>query len=111
MLWNRRCVTDRERQEQRRIGDAGNGQDAAILHAAAAGRDLAGRTWSFRGQAVPPAAQSKNPQSIFALGILLFGVADGARTHDNRNHNPGLYQLSYSHRRRTLFYSKKLLDF
>ena len=28
-----------------------------------------------------------------------FGVADGARTHDNRNHNPGLYQLSYSHRR------------
>ena len=25
------------------------------------------------------------------------GVADGARTHDNRNHNPGLYQLSYSH--------------
>ena len=28
----------------------------------------------------------------------LLGVADGARTHDNRNHNPGLYQLSYSHR-------------
>lgn len=27
----------------------------------------------------------------------LSGVADGARTHDNRNHNPGLYQLSYSH--------------
>ena len=26
-------------------------------------------------------------------------MADGARTHDNRNHNPGLYQLSYSHRR------------
>ena len=22
---------------------------------------------------------------------------DGARTHDNRNHNPGLYQLSYVH--------------
>ena len=28
---------------------------------------------------------------------LNFGVADGTRTHDNRNHNPGLYQLSYSH--------------
>ena len=28
---------------------------------------------------------------------LKTGVADGARTHDNRNHNPGLYQLSYSH--------------
>ena len=26
-----------------------------------------------------------------------FGVADGTRTHDNWNHNPGLYQLSYSH--------------
>ena len=26
-----------------------------------------------------------------------FGVADGTRTRDNRNHNPGLYQLSYSH--------------
>ena len=29
----------------------------------------------------------------------MFGVADGTRTHDDRNHNPGLYQLSYSHRR------------
>lgn len=25
------------------------------------------------------------------------GVTDGDRTRDNRNHNPGLYQLSYSH--------------
>ncbi len=25
------------------------------------------------------------------------GVADGTRTRDNWNHNPGLYQLSYSH--------------
>ena len=24
---------------------------------------------------------------------------DGVRTHDNRNHNPGLYQLSYDHHR------------
>ena len=31
--------------------------------------------------------------------VVNIGVADGARTHDNRNHNPGLYQLSYSHRR------------
>ena len=23
------------------------------------------------------------------------GAIDGARTRDNRNHNPGLYQLSY----------------
>ena len=25
-------------------------------------------------------------------------VNDGDRTHDHRNHNPGLYQLSYVHR-------------
>ena len=25
------------------------------------------------------------------------GVADGTRTHDGWNHNPGLYQLSYGH--------------
>ena len=34
------------------------------------------------------------------LGFLLkpvFGVADGTRTHDDQNHNLGLYQLSYSH--------------
>lgn len=24
-------------------------------------------------------------------------MANGTRTHDNWNHNPGLYQLSYSH--------------
>src|SRR5215472_16871216 len=29
------------------------------------------------------------------------GVDDGTRTHDGRDHNPGLYQLSYVHRRRT----------
>ncbi len=28
----------------------------------------------------------------------LDGVADGTRTHDDQNHNLGLYQLSYSHR-------------
>jgi hypothetical protein len=27
-------------------------------------------------------------------------VIDGTRTRDNRNHNPGLYQLSYDHRYR-----------
>jgi hypothetical protein len=25
-------------------------------------------------------------------------VADGIRTRDHRDHNPGLYQLSYRHR-------------
>ncbi|GEM_PF-4993180 len=27
-------------------------------------------------------------------------MIDGTRTRDNRNHNPGLYQLSYDHRYR-----------
>ncbi|CAH16066.1 hypothetical protein lpl1827 [Legionella pneumophila str. Lens] len=27
------------------------------------------------------------------------GVNDGTRTHDNRDHNPGLYQLSYAHQK------------
>jgi hypothetical protein len=31
--------------------------------------------------------------------ICSYGVADGTRTHDDQNHNLGLYQLSYSHRR------------
>jgi hypothetical protein len=26
------------------------------------------------------------------------GVAEGTRTPDHRDHNPGLYQLSYRHR-------------
>ena len=25
------------------------------------------------------------------------GVGDGTRTRDDRDHNPGLYQLSYTH--------------
>ena len=32
-------------------------------------------------------------------GFGVFGVADGTRTHDDQNHNLGLYQLSYSHLR------------
>ena len=34
------------------------------------------------------------------LRSLFDGVADGTRTHDDQNHNLGLYQLSYSHRRK-----------
>ncbi len=31
------------------------------------------------------------------LNLTVNGVAERARTVDNWNHNPGLYQLSYSH--------------
>ncbi len=44
------------------------------------------------------------PRCLFSLDIS-GGVADGARTHDNQNHNLGLYQLSYSHHRKDTDYS------
>jgi hypothetical protein len=31
----------------------------------------------------------------------LYGVGEGVRTLGHRNHNPALYQLSYTHRERT----------
>src|SRR5471032_2642915 len=45
-------------------------------------------------------AEACNP----LIFLQFCGVADGARTHDNRNHNPGLYQLSYSHHCLTSYY-------
>ena len=41
----------------------------------------------------------KEKSELKGLNSLSFlnGVGDGTRTHDNRNHNPGLYQLSYTH--------------
>ncbi len=35
-----------------------------------------------------------------APDLRLCGVSDGARTRDNRDHNPVLYQLSYTHHER-----------
>jgi hypothetical protein len=37
------------------------------------------------------------------------GVDDGIRTHDDRNHNPGLYQLSYVHQQNVLFLSSEAM--
>jgi hypothetical protein len=36
----------------------------------------------------------QNPPQVIELN----GVGDGIRTRDFRNHNPTLYQLSYTHR-------------
>ena len=41
-------------------------------------------------------ATNKKSHQYFIDGILKNGATNGARTHDNRDHNPGLYQLSYS---------------
>ncbi len=35
------------------------------------------------------------------------GVNDGIRTRDNRNHNPGLYQLSYIHHQHLVLCTKR----
>ena len=42
-----------------------------------------------------PREVSEHRQQVFSGKVI--GVTDGARTHDNRSHSPGLYQLSYDH--------------
>ncbi|SPO67619.1 protein of unknown function [Pseudomonas sp. JV241A] len=39
----------------------------------------------------------KQRRRIFIGRLWEYGVDDGNRTHDHRNHNPALYQLSYVH--------------
>ena len=34
----------------------------------------------------------QNLEGVHAVREKSSGVADGVRTHDNRNHNPGLYR-------------------
>jgi hypothetical protein len=41
--------------------------------------------------------RTQKARLLTGLFACMTGVADGTRTHDDRNHNPGLYQLSYSH--------------
>ena len=37
------------------------------------------------------------------------GVDDGTRTHDDRDHNPGLYQLSYAHHGSKMYTQREAL--
>jgi hypothetical protein len=37
-------------------------------------------------------------------------VTDGARTRDHRNHNPGLYQLSYNHHSKSFESKAKVIS-
>ncbi len=64
-----------------------------------------------RGGLEPPRLKTLTPEASASTNSATLaghdsksGVADGIRTHDNRNHNPGLYQLSYSHQK----YAKSL---
>ena len=45
----------------------------------------------------PEASASTNSATFAIHNSFNNGVANGIRTHDNWNHNPWLYQLSYSH--------------
>ena len=44
-----------------------------------------------------PKSSASTNSATFANTTVRYGVNDGTRTHDNRDHNPGLYQLSYAH--------------
>ena len=50
---------------------------------------------------IPPRPRVKplkqRRQMINLASLFEYGVDDGDRTHDNRSHNPVLYQLSYAH--------------
>ena len=61
------------------------------------------RMKSIRVRAPLPAADNKKSRVRKNRDFLKNGVGDGTRTHDNRNHNPGLYQLSYTHHSDFLF--------
>jgi hypothetical protein len=56
---------------------------------------MAARVFMAPGGIEPPHAASK----AAALSAELRGqrVAEGTRTPDHRDHNPGLYRLSYRH--------------
>ena len=80
-------------------GDAGNA-GRHIVESTGEGRSLVTGKSSTGGPA---------PSGIFARSEMPLGisdlrrqgqVADGIRTRDHRDHNPGLYQLSYRHRER-----------
>ena len=47
--------------------------------------------------AAPEPKSGVSTNSTTSAYLLENGVDNGARTHDRRNHNPELYQLSYAH--------------
>ena len=65
-----------------------------------------GKRWRPREESNLRAQLRRLPLYPLSYGALreyaakprLRGVTDGTRTHNHRDHNPGLYQLSYGHR-------------
>ena len=65
------------------------------------GADCGSRHVACAWEGRPERADEKKAPEILRSFFLAVsgGVANGTRTHDNQNHNLGLYQLSYSHHR------------
>ena len=53
----------------------------------------------FVPQDILPALKNRAKRRRSDEKLPRVGVDDGTRTHDGRNHNPGLYQLSYARHR------------
>src|SRR4029077_19568086 len=83
----------------RRDAQASRGSER---HEPQRGREDTRATLMAPGGIEPPRAASKAAALSAELrgpdGLLPSRVADGTRTRDHRDHNPGLYQLSYRHR-------------
>jgi hypothetical protein len=75
---------------------------AAVFESASLGIGLAPTAEPPACAVASPIITASKTIAMNPLGLIgmVGGVADGTRTHDNRNHNPGLYQLSYGHRKR-----------
>ena len=77
---------------------------AAAFESASLGIGLAPTAELPAWAVASPTITTSKPIAMSLLDLInmVGGVADGTRTHDNRNHNPGLYQLSYGHHWRKL---------
>ena len=77
---------------------------AAVFESVSLGIGLAPTAEPPTCAVASPTITASKPAAMSLVGLIdmMGGVADGIRTHDNRNHNPGLYQLSYGHRWRKL---------
>ena len=77
---------------------------AAVFESASLGIGLAPTAGPPACAVASPTITASKPAAMSLLGLIdmMGGVADGIRTHDNQNHNPGLYQLSYGHHWRKL---------
>ena len=83
---------------------AGRAQNLGLGGSILAHRQDLTRYASERAKQAPHDRQSTKKTGAQGACLIFRWVADGTRTHDNQNHNLGLYQLSYSHHRKDIKY-------